>query len=86
MPILPQLLLLDLMKDMVKVSSVHYSADFKNLYSRIDDFEKFYKMGKMSNDMIRYIPDLSQIAYQGQIHSTETKNNMLTAHTKTKKL
>ena len=70
----------------VKVSSVHYSADFKNLYSRIDDFEKFYKMGKMSNDMIRYIPDLSQIAYQGQIHSTETKKNMLTAHTKTKKL
>ena len=46
MPILPQLLLLDLMKDMVKVSSVHYSADFKNLYSRIDDFEKFTRWGK----------------------------------------
>ena len=43
-------------------------------------------MGEMSNDMIRYIPDLSQTAYQGQIRSTETKKNMLMTHTKTKKV
>ena len=73
MPILPLLLLLDPMKDMAKVGSVYYSADLKNVHSQTDDFEKFYKTGKMSYDMLRYIPGLSQIAYQGQIHSTEIK-------------
>ena len=73
MPILPLLFLLDPMKDMVKVDSVYYSADLKNVHSQTDDYEKFYKTGKMSYDILRYIPGLSQIAYQGQIHSTEIK-------------
>ena len=89
MPILPLLLLLDPMKDMAKVSGVYYSADLKNVHSQTDDFEKFYKTGKMSYDMLRYIPGLSQIAYQGQIHSTEIKKKkkkMFTTHTKMKRL
>ena len=71
---------------MVKVDSVDYSAYLKNGYSQTDNFQKFYKMGKMSYDMLRYIPGLSQIGYQGQIHSTKKKKAMLTAHTKIKRL
>ena len=86
MQILPLLLLLDPIKDMVKADSVDYSAYLKNGYSQTDNFQKFYKMGKMSYDMLKYIPGLSQIGYQGQIHSTKMKKAMLTAHTKIKRL
>ena len=86
MQILPLLLLLDPMKDLVKVDSVGYSAYLKNGYSQTHNFQKFYKTGKMSYDMFRYIPDLLQIAYQGQIHSTKIKKEMLTTHTNIKKL
>ena len=47
-PILCPPFLLDRMKDKVKVDSVDYSTDFKYLYLAIADFEKFYKMAKMS--------------------------------------
>ena len=66
-PILPQSLSLNLLKDSVKVEPVGYSADFQNLHSRLVSFIKLYDEG------LGDIPGLTKIAYQGQIDSTETK-------------
>ena len=73
MPILPQPLSLNPLKDMAKVDQVDYSADFDNLYLKKDDFDKFFKTGNVSYNMLRYIPGLAIVGYQGQMHSTETK-------------
>ena len=53
MAILPQPLALNPLKDMPKVDEVDYTADFDNLYSKINDFEKFFKSGKISYSMLR---------------------------------
>ena len=39
----------------------------------MDDFDKFFRTGKVSYNMLRYIPGLAKVGYQGQLHSTETK-------------
>ena len=61
------------LKDMVKVDEVNYPADFDNLYSKMDNFNTFFKTGKVSYNMLRYITGLAKVGYQGQLHSTETK-------------
>ena len=42
--------------------------------------------GKMSGDMIRYIPGLTKVAYQGQIDLTETKRKYVDDTCKNKKV
>ena len=39
----------------------------------MDDFNTFFKTGKVSYNMLRYIPGLAKVGCQGQLHSTETK-------------
>ena len=46
MPIMPQLLALNSLKDMTQVDEIDHTADFDNLYSRMDDFDKFFKQEK----------------------------------------
>ena len=46
-PVFPQPLSLNPLKDMAKVDEVDYSADFDNLYSKIDDFDKFFRTRKV---------------------------------------
>ena len=46
MPVTPQSLALNTLKDAVHVDEVDYTADFDNLFSRWDDFDKFFKTGK----------------------------------------
>ena len=58
---------------MPKLDEVDYMADFDNLYSKMDDFEKFFKSGEVCYSMLRYIPGLAKIGYQGQLYSTETE-------------
>ena len=85
MPILPQPLSLNPLKDMAKVDKVDYSADFDNLFSKMDDFDKFFKTKKVHN-MLRYIPGLAKVGYQGQLHSTETKRKYADDTYKNKKV
>ena len=73
MPVLPQPLSLNSLKDMAKVGEVNYLADFDNLYLKMDGFDIFVKTAKVSYNMPRYIPGLAKVEYQGQLHSTETK-------------
>ena len=73
MPVTPQSLALNALKDAVHVDEVDYTADFDNLFSRWDDFDKFFKTGKISYNMLKYIPGLAKLGYQGQLYSTEIK-------------
>lgn len=73
MPVLPQPLAVNPLKDMSKVDEVDYAADSDNLYSKINVFEEFFKSGEISYSMLRYITGLAKIGYQEQLYLTETK-------------
>ena len=73
MPISAASLMKNPLKDAVKVESIDYSAEFDNLYTRMDSFWKLYNDGQMSADLVRYFPGLAKATYQGQIKSIETK-------------
>ena len=83
---LPQPLLVNPLKDSVKVEAVDYSSDFRNLYSRLDGFMDLYDRGKLPADMIRYIPRLTKIPYQRQIDSTKAKRKYANNTYKNKKV
>ena len=71
--ITPQLLALSPLKDIMQVDEINYMADFDNLYSRMDDFDKFFNTDKISYNMLKYILGLAKIGYQGQLSGTKTK-------------
>ena len=58
---------------MANVGEVDYSADFDNLYLKMNDFDNFFKTGEVSYNMLRQVPRLAKVAYQGQLKSIETK-------------
>ena len=39
----------------------------------MDDFDKFFRNGKISYNMLKYIPGLAKAANQSQLEKTETK-------------
>ena len=55
------------------MDEVDYATAFDNLYSEMDDSDKFFRTGKLSYNMLRYIISLAKVGYQGQLHSTEMK-------------
>ena len=73
MLITPQMLALNPLKDAPQVDEIDYTADFDNLFSRMDDFNKFFNTGKISYNMLKYIPGLAKLGYQGQFYSPKTK-------------
>ena len=77
MPVTPQALTLNPLKDAAKVDEIDYSVDFDNLFSKMDDFDKFFRNGKISYNMLKYIPGLAKAAYQGQLEKTETRRKYL---------
>ena len=66
MPITLQPFTLNPLKDKAQVDEIDYTADFDNLYSRMDEFDKFFQIGKISY-MLKYIPGLAKIGYQRAI-------------------
>ena len=73
MPINAPSLMTNPLKDNAKDESIDYSAEFDNLYTRMDNFWKLYNDGQMSGDLVRYLLELVKAGYQGQIRSIETK-------------
>ena len=61
------------LKDAMGVESVDYLADFNNMLEKIDKLKILYNQGSMDSDMLKYIPGLAKIFYQGQINAVETK-------------
>ena len=73
MPINAPSLMTNLLKDAAKVESIDYSAEFDNLYTRMDNLWKLFNDEQMSTDLRRYIPGLAKVAYQRQIKLIECK-------------
>ena len=63
------------MKDAAKVDAIDYMADFENLLMCLDSTEKFICTGKTKNDLIRYIPEVTKPAYQGQLEGCLMKKS-----------
>ena len=63
MTITPQPLALNPLKDMTQVDEIDYMADFDNLYSRMDDFNKYFNTGKISYNMLKYITCIYHVSY-----------------------
>ena len=86
MPALSRPLSLNLFKDSAKVETMDYYSDFRNLYSKLDNFMDLYDRGQSVVDIIRHIPGLTKIVYQGQIGSTEAKRKYADNTYKNKKV
>ena len=43
----------------------------------MDDFNKFFETGKISYNILKYMPGLAKLGYQGQLYSTETKRKYI---------
>ena len=61
------------MKDATGVAAIDYSADIENLIGKLDKISTLYDSGKMDKDVMKYIPGMAPISYQGQIDYVDTK-------------
>ena len=64
------------LKDMTQVDEINYKADFDNLYSRMDDFDKFFNAGKISYNMLKYIPGLAKNRLSGAVAFDKNKKKI----------
>ena len=64
---------LNQLKDVVGVSSVDYSAEFDGLYKRLNSVETLLEKKKAPGELIRYLPGLVRLLYQGQLKGTLPK-------------
>ena len=74
MPITPQLLALNPLKDSMQVNKIDYTADFDNLFLFL------------CYNVLKYIPRLAKLGCEGQLYSTETKRNYVDDTYKGKKV
>ena len=56
---------LNTLKDATGVEAVDFSADIDNLIGKIDKLKTLYDEGQVDADILRYIPGMSKIMYQG---------------------
>ena len=64
---------LNLIKDAAGVSSIDFSADIDNLIEKLDKLSTLYDSGRMDKDVMKYIPGMAHVSYQGQIDFIDTK-------------
>ena len=60
-------------KDATSVSAIDFSADIDNLIDKIDKISTLYDTGRMGKDVMKYIPGMMPVSYQGQIDFVDTK-------------
>ena len=67
---------LNRLEDATGVDAVDFSADLDNLINKLDELAELYDTGKVDADLLRYIPGMSKIMYQGQIDWIERKKKL----------
>ena len=72
-PNYPPPISLNPLKDVVGVSSVNYSAEFDGLYKRLNSVETLLEKKRAPGELIRYLPGLVKLLYQGQLKGTLPK-------------
>ena len=60
-------------KDATGVSVIDFSADIDNLIDKIDKISTLYDTGRMDKDVMKYIPGMTPVSYQGKIDFVDTK-------------
>ena len=60
-------------KDATGVAAIDYSANIDNLIDKLDKLSVLYETGCMDKDVIRYIPGMPPVSYQGQTDYNDTK-------------
>ena len=60
-------------KDATGVSAIDFSANIDNLIDKIDKITTLYDAGRMDKDVMKYIPGMAPVSYQGQIDFVDTK-------------
>ena len=61
------------MKDATGVAAIDYSANIDNLIDKLDKLSVLYDSGRMDKDVMKYIPGMAPISYQGQMDFVDTK-------------
>ena len=61
------------MKDATGVAAIDYNADIDGLIDKLDKLNTLYDSGRMDKDVMKYIPGMAPISYQGQIDFIDTK-------------
>ena len=61
------------MKDATGVAAIDYSVDIDSLIDKLDKLSTLYDSGRMDKDVMKYIPGMAPISYQGQIDFVDTK-------------
>ena len=72
-PINPPSTSLNPLKDAVGVTSIGYSAQFDGLVKKADNLQNFIEKGQAEGPLVRYLPRLAKLLYQGQIKGTIEK-------------
>ena len=60
---------LNLLKNVAKVSSIDNTSDLQDVFIKTDKLQKLWDDASMNYDLIRYLPGMAKISRQGQIHS-----------------
>ena len=61
------------LKDATGIAAIDYSADIDNLIGKLDKLTTLYDSGRMDKDVMKYIPGMAPISYQGQLDYADTK-------------
>ena len=64
---------LNSIKDATGVYGIDFSANIDNLIDKIDKITTLYDTGRMDKDVMKYIPGMAPVSYQGQIDFVDTK-------------
>ena len=61
------------LKDAAGVVSVDYSAQFNTLVQKVENLKNFIEKGTAESGMLKYLPGLAPVMYQGQLKGTHEK-------------
>ena len=61
------------LQDASGVDSVDFSADIDDLIGKVSKLKALYERGEVDADILRYVPGMNKIMYQGQIDYIDTK-------------
>ena len=61
--------------DATGVESIDYSASVDDLIGKVKKLKTLYEKGQIDTDVLRYVPGMNKIMYQGQLNYIDTKKS-----------
>ena len=60
-----------------KVKWINYSSNFNSITEKMAKLRRLLKQGVIDKDLLRYLPAINNIAYQGMIYAIKTKKSQV---------